>query len=373
MVLYPWSQPIITEYDSALVKAAVESTWVSGGSEIEKLNVNLVKFLDTPNVALVNNGTSALMACFQSLGIEPGDEVVVPAFGFMAAANILLQMKAVPVFSDVNNKTWCIDADSIDKCVSKRTRAILITHSYGNSDNLEEILRTNQEVWKVPIIEDAAEALGSRYQGRALGTLGDFGTFSFHATKLITTGEGGAIAFRDFRLADTMKLLISHGLNRTNHYVHQLPGLNYRMPNLCAALGNAQFSRIDEFIQKRKYIDSLYRIRVSSMKNANLIAFQKLYSEEIVPWSFPIKLANFTLDKQSVAAKLLIRRGIEIRPGFRSPNNLSYMKTHIEKADFPNSISLSSTIISLPAHPSIDEKAIDDICDNLDLVMEELN
>lgn len=372
MLRYPWSKPIISEADTLAVKEAVKSTWVSGGSEITDFADNLKEFLDSTHVIPVNNGTSALAASFITLNIQPGDEVIVPAFGFMAAANVLLQMSAVPIFADVNDETWCVDAETLDACISPRTRAIVVTHTYGNSSNFDLIAGTNAEKWNIPIVEDAAEALGSKLRGKALGTFGDFGTFSFHATKLITTGEGGAIACHNDEVAEKLRLIISHGLDRSNHYVHSLPGANFRMPNICAALGNSQFSRIQSFIMERREVDSKYRTRVCAMKHANIIDFQKLYTSEIVPWSFPVRLQKFSLEKQRLAATLLLQKGIEVRPGFRTPNLLPYFDSRVNPMCFPNASSLSVRILSLPAYPSINEEDIDYICESLDNVIEEV-
>ena len=362
MPVYSWSRPNIQETDSLAVARAVDSTWVSGGNELTILKENLRNFTEAQNLTLVSNGTTALAATFLSLDLEPGDEVIVPAFGFMAAANVLIQMGATPIFADVNEFTWCIDKKSIEKCVSNRTKAVVITHSYGNSDQVEEIAEYVQMTLRIPLVEDAAEALGSRSNGKAFGTFGDFGTYSFHATKLITTGEGGAIAYQDNRFAEKLNLIISHGLDRVNHYLHQLPGTNYRMPNLCAALGNSQFSRIGSFIESRREIDDYYRNALEKSSVLSLIKFQTKYSNEIVPWSFPVQILNADLRTLSFLTTKLESVGIEVRPGFKTPNFLPYLRNKVSTKDFPISYRLSQSILSLPAYPYLKERDVQYIC-----------
>lgn len=371
MYKYPWSQPDIKDSDSIAVSSAVSSTWISGGSEIGRLTETLCQFTGSQGAILVNNGTSALAATFLALDVKPGDEVIVPAFGFMAAANILIQMNAIPIFADVSQSTWCVTKRSIEERITSRTRAIVVTHTYGNSDDIQNIAKFAREEIQIPLIEDAAEALGSRYCGQALGTFGDFGTFSFHATKLITTGEGGAITFKDEKVAEKLKYLVSHGLDRVNHYLHHVPGTNFRMPNLCAALGNSQFSRIESFITARKTIDDLYRKKISRSSIGDFVKFQDHSCSEIVPWSFPIALENLRPKQISKIILQLQDKGIEVRPGFRTPNFLPYLKNKVNPNLFPVSHKLSLSIISLPAYPYLSESDIDFITKSFIEVLEE--
>lgn len=365
MYKYPWSKPDIKEIDSLAVSSAVASTWVSGGSEILKLTENLCQFTGSQGAILVNNGTSALSATLLALDLKPGDEVIVPAFGFMAAANVLIQMHAVPIFADVNESSWCLDKKNIEARITKKTQAIVVTHTYGNSDDVGGIAKFAREELEIPLIEDAAEALGSRSNGQALGTFGDFGTFSFHATKLITTGEGGAIVFKNEEFAEKFKLLVSHGLDRKSHYLHLMPGTNFRMPNFCAALGNSQFSRISSFIEARKAIDDLYRHYITSSSIGNLVNFQEHQNNEIVPWSFPIAFKKISPIRLSNIIRILHEKGIETRPGFRTPNFLPYLKHMVDPKLFPVSQKLSTSIISLPAYPYLVEADVELICNSL--------
>jgi perosamine synthetase len=344
----PWSRPDISEEDVRCVSVAVGTTWVSGGEYIEKFSSELGEFLKTSNVALVSNGTAALSAVFLHIGLEPDDEVIVPAYGFMAAANVLLQMRALPVFVDVEGDSWCLDLNDLRKKLSERTRAVVVTHTYGNTSQLKQICELVRRESSAVIIEDAAEALGSQLEGSFLGTIGDFGTFSFHATKVVTTGEGGAITWRDDSHSERLRLLISHGLDRKSHYLHQLPGNNFRLSNICAALGYSQLQRLAIFIEKRLEIDALYRSHLSTIEGQH-IEFQKLASSSIVPWSFPIRIAP-AIDRDSVLRQLS-SNGIETRPGFVAPNRLSYFQS--TEGSHPVSETLSKSILSLPAFPSL--------------------
>lgn len=360
----PWSNPFIEASDSDQVAKAIQSTWISGGKEHAELTQRLCEYLQTRNLALTSNGTSAIQLAFLLINLEPGDEVLVPAFGFMAAANLVKQMKADPTFVDVDSKSWCISRETIQKRITRNTKAVVLTHSYGNCDNLDEILEFLKGYPNTFVIEDSAEALASEYKGIKLGTLGDFGTYSFHATKLITTGEGGAITWKREDLTERLKLLVSHGLDRKRHYVHQLAGNNFRMSNINASLGLSQFQRITLFANIRKEIDELYRHALQEYHKQEKIEFQSLESSEIVPWSFPVKIKTKSRSEIEYLLGEFQKYGIEVRPGFASPEHLGYFG-NLDLAQFPTSIELSNTIISLPAYPGIGENEVSVITDVL--------
>ena len=361
MFKYPWSQPSIDDSDAMAVSAAVRTSWVSGGNEIDEFSRNLGSWLSAENVVLVNNGTSALSATFLALDLKEGDEVIVPAFGFMAATNILIQLRLKPIFADMDKRTWCLTKESIFASLTKRTRAVVVTHNYGNSDDISSIAEFVRETLKLPLIEDAAEALGSSQNGKALGTFGDFGTFSFHATKLITTGEGGAIVCKSREHLEKLKLIISHGLNRINHYQHILPGSNFRLPNYCAALGNSQMQKINGFVEKRRLVDSWYRKILTNSDLSSLLEFQSLQSNEIVPWSFPLRIKNSELNFKYLM-ELLKKSGIEVRPGFRTPEALPYLQKLVDVKTFPNASRISKEIISMPSYTDLNEVDVIRIC-----------
>jgi perosamine synthetase len=234
----------------------------------------------------VANGTAALHVAYLALGIRAGDEIIVPGFGFLAAANIALHMSARPVFCEVDPRTWCMRAEDIAPLLTARTRAIIAVHTYGNVCNMDGILEL-AGAHKIPVIEDVAEAFPSRYRNQLAGTMGTIGTFSFQATKTITTGEGGMVTTEESGLHERMVLYRNHGLLRKRHYWHEVPGHNFRLTNLQAALGCAQLERLDAIIVERHRVNDRYRKHLSSLPGIVPQQFDDAVDSGVArPWSF---------------------------------------------------------------------------------------
>src|SRR5262245_15026213 len=206
----PWAKPTLFGDEQKLIEEALSSNWISGGPFLEQFESRLAKFLGSKYACATSNGTAALHLAYLALGLKPGDEIVVPGFGFMAAANIALQLGARPVFCDVDPETWCMRTADIAAVLTARTRAIVAVHSYGNTCEMPDLIALGRQRG-IHVVEDAAEALGSRIGGRPAGSFGNISTFSFHATKTIATGEGGLVATDDDGAAETMRLYRSHG------------------------------------------------------------------------------------------------------------------------------------------------------------------
>ena len=221
----PWASTHYWGNEQNYVVDALKSTWISGGSYVEKLETEFAKFCDSPYAVTSSNGTTAIQLAYLAIDIKPGDEIIVPGFGFMAAANVALNMGAKPVFCEVDYDTWCMTDKSIESCVTSKTKAIVPIHTYGNVCDMDKLLEIAHQ-YNIPVIEDAAEAIGSEYKGKVAGTLGKLGTYSFHATKTITTGEGGAIVTDNLELSNKMKLYRSHGMS-TRRYWHDENATGY--------------------------------------------------------------------------------------------------------------------------------------------------
>src|SRR5688572_20131403 len=189
----PWAKPNFWGGEEANLLEALRSSWVSGGPFLDRLERELAEVLGTQHAIAVANGTAALHLAYLALGVAPGDEIVIPGFGFLGAANVALLMGARPVFADIDPATWCVTAATIEPCLNERTKAIVPVHTYGFVCDMAPIIEL-AAAHGVAVVEDAAEAMFSSYRGRAAGTIGEIGTFSFQATKTITTGEGGLVA-----------------------------------------------------------------------------------------------------------------------------------------------------------------------------------
>ena len=253
MEIIPWAKPKLWGNEQKYISDALESTWISGGPYVERFERIFAQYSSTPFALATSNGTTALHLAYLALGLGPGDEIIVPGFAFMAAANMALNIGAQPVFADVDADTWCVTAESIEKCITAKTKVIVPIHTYGNVCDMDSILEMGK-IFGLPVIEDTAEAFSSRYKGKLAGTMGDLGTYSFQATKTITTGEGGMVTTQNQELNNNMILHRSHGMLRKTFYWHEVPGQNFRLTNLQAAMGVAQFENLDKIIAERKRV-----------------------------------------------------------------------------------------------------------------------
>lgn len=215
--------------------------------------------------------TGALHMGLAALGIGPGDEVILADTNWVASVSPVVHLGATPVFVDVQRDSWCLDVELVKRAITPRTKAILAVHLYGNLCDMNPLLKLG-EASGIPVIEDAAEAIGSLYHGRAAGSLGAFGAFSFHGTKTLTTGEGGMFVTNSDALYEKVLTLSNHGRARgqTKQFWPDVVGFKYKMSNVQAAIGCAQVSRIEELTSRKREILSDYRRRLSKIPGLSL-------------------------------------------------------------------------------------------------------
>ncbi|MCD4795141.1 MAG: DegT/DnrJ/EryC1/StrS family aminotransferase [Bacteroidales bacterium] len=354
-----WVQPYFWGNEIAYVNDAVKSTWISGGSYIKKLEDSFSDLFNINNSITTSNGTTSIHLAYLAVGIKPGDEIIVPGFAFMAAANIALHFGAKPIFADVDPKTWNITASEIEKKITKKTKAIVPVHTYGNVCDMDEIMNIANK-YNIWVIEDVAEALFSKYKDKYAGTFGHLSSFSFQATKTITTGEGGMLITANKELSDKMKLYRSHGLSERGKYWHEVPGHNFRLTNMQAALGVAQFEKRNDIIAARKNMHNLY---LKNLKNIDEIELQ-YFEPNINPvlWAFALKISKKVFPQgRDILIEQLKEAGIETRPGFIASSRLKIFHTH----NVPVSEMLGDAVISLPSVPTLNEEKIYFICNQL--------
>lgn len=355
----PWARPAFWGEETQFVTRALESTWISGGAYVDSLEKYFSKLTGGSHALAVSNGTTAIQLAYLALDIRPGDEVIVPGFSFLAAANVAMHMGARPVFCDIDPRTWCMRVEDIVPCLSPRTKAIVAVHTYGNVCDLDPIMDLASK-HVIAVIEDAAEAFPSRYRGRLAGSIGTLGTYSFQATKTITTGEGGMVVVHDEALLDRMILYRSHGLRRKKHYWHELPGLNFRLTNMQAALGCAQLEQLDRIVHEKRRVYTTYRNFLTSIPGLTLQEFSP--DVDAVVWAVAVQLdqEKFPQGRDAVMAQML-DAGIELRPGFYSPGLLGYFNA----GTLPVADIIAATTISLPSYPSLTADDIERICGEL--------
>jgi len=351
--IIPWAKPVFWGDEAGYLEQALSSEFISGGPFVERFEKELATHICTSFALTASNGTAALHLAYLALGLEPGDEVVVPGFSFMAAANIAVHMGAKPVFADVDPETWCISADSIEKCLTDRSKIIVPIHTYGNVCAMDEIVELAKSK-NIAVVEDTAEALFSLYKGKSAGTFGDIGTYSFHATKTITTGEGGAVITDSEFLQQKMSLYRSHGMLRNTYYWHELAGHNFRLTNLQAALGCAQLRYLNSVKSNRLRLHNQYRTHLENVAGLRM----QLFIPEVEPvlWAMAIKLDReaFPQGRDEVMAAMA-EAGIETRPGFYTARNFTYLQGPL----LPISEELSHQVISLPTFPSLTNEEIE--------------
>ena len=255
----PIYQPSLTGNEKKYVNECLDSTWISSkGKFITEFEREFAGYVGGEHAATVSNGTVAIHLALLALGIGPGDEVIVPTLTYIASVNAIAYTGATPVFVDSLLDTWQIDPEDVCRKITPRTKAVMAVHLYGHPcdmNALQQICRQND----LYLVEDCAEAIGSLYKGKHVGTFGNIATFSFFGNKTITTGEGGMVVTNDHTLHERVLHFKGQGLAKHRQYWHDVIGYNYRMTNICAAIGLAQFEQIDTFLSRKIEIAAMYR------------------------------------------------------------------------------------------------------------------
>jgi perosamine synthetase len=357
--LIPWGKPCFGGKEREYVLRALDSTWISGGEFIDKLETDFAKLIGKKFAVSTSNGTTALHLALMAAGVGTGDEVIVPGFTFVAPGNMVIETGAKPVFADIDKDTWCIDTKSIEKCLTNRTKAIIAVHVYGNvcdMDRIKEIAAKHNLV----VIEDTAEAAFSKHKGRFAGSIGDLGCFSFQATKTVTTGEGGIVLTDNPDFNKEMRILRDHGMRQEKRYWHDRVGYNYRLTNLQAALGCAQLEMLESIINDKERIYREYRKRLSNIRGIKMQYVPEYVSP--VMWTVALQMnpEHFLGDRDNIMKRML-DANIETRPGFYP---FSVMPIY-DCPGLPVAEEVSRNIISLPSFTSIKNSQIEYICRKL--------
>jgi perosamine synthetase len=351
----PFAKPLVNKKDIYHLNKAANSQWIAHGKYVEDFEKKLKNFLNINYVRVTSSCSSAISLSFLILGLKAGDEIVVPGYGFLAAANIAKNLDLKVKFADVDENTFCTNAENISKVLSKKTRLIIVTHTYGNMCDMQNIASLARRR-KIYLMEDAAQALGSKYKNKFAGTIGDIGVFSFTSTKTLVTGEGGAICVKKKTLYDKITLYRNYGYMKKN-YCHEVAGYNLKMSNLLASIGFSQMNRLNQILKKRKKVYALYKKKLKD----NKFSFQKIEKRiNLVPWTCSVKLnKKYTKKFRNYVIKKLKKNGIEVKRAYYCPNELPFFK---KKYKLPISSKLSKRLISLPIFEEIKVKEIIYIC-----------
>ena len=279
----PWAKPHLFGEEEQEMMRALRSEWISGGPFLQELESMVADIVGVKHALATANGTAAIHLVYLGLGLSAGVEVVVPGFAYQAASNVALLAGLRPVFADVTPDTWCLDPDDVRRVLTPKTKAVMAVHSYGNVCAMDALRQVCEESGIV-LLEDAAESFGSAWRGKLSGGIAHASTLSFHATKTITTGEGGMVLTDDDELADKVALYRSHGMRRQKvYYWHELPGHNFRLTNFQAAMGCAQIRHYDEVCSRRRALQANYVEALATLEGATLQRFEPAVHAVVMP------------------------------------------------------------------------------------------
>lgn len=345
--------PLLGGNELAYVTDCIKTNWISSQGKYVRLFEDLFSEFHHNYPALaVSNGTVALHLALVALGIGESDEVIVPDLTFAASANAVIYTGATPVLVDIDPDSWNIDVDKVEVLITPKTKAIMPVHLYGNPCNMDAIMALAKR-YNLFIIEDCAEALGSYYKGQPVGIFGDAATFSFYGNKTITTGEGGMIVFKDKAVAERAAMLRDHGMKKTRRYWHEEVGYNYRLTNLQAAIGVAQFERLEDFVSAKRRIAKAYN-EVLSVSNYFQLPTEDLNSVNSY-WLYTCLIKPSAPFDRDELMNYLNTMGVETRPVFYP---LHIMPPYTEFGRVENlgcSRHISQCGISLPSSVNLTE------------------
>lgn len=360
----PLSQPDITDWEKKAVLEVLKTPYLSLGLRVEQFEKAISQYIGTKHTVAVNSGTSALHLIIKALGIKDNDEVITSPFSFISSSNCILYERAKPIFVDIDTTSLNIDVSKIEDKVSEKTKAILAIDVFSNPADWEELERIAKK-HNLYLIEDSAEALGAEYKGRKCGSFGDVAIFSFFPNKQITTaGEGGMVLTDDKNIADLCYSMRNQGRKKGNNkwFEHILLGYNYRMPEVCAAMGIAQLKRIDEILEKRAKKASLYNEKLKDFEEIDLPCKTNSWFVYVVR----LKEKYSQEDRDRIIRKM-IGNGIQCSNYFYPIHLQPYYRENFgfKKGDFPNCEYVSERTIALPFYNNLPEEQIDFIVKTL--------
>ncbi len=363
----PISKPFIGAREKELVLDALNSGWVSSiGKYIDEFEAGFARYCGTEYALAVSNGTTGLHLALATLGLQSGDEVIIPDLTFVATANAVAYTGATPVLADIDADTLCIDPASVKSLISKRTKAIIPVHLYGHPADMDA-LREIGAAHGVDIIEDAAEAHGAEYRGRKVGGLGKCGVFSFYGNKVITTGEGGMLTTNDREFYQRARRLRDHAMNPERRYFHEERGFNYRITNLQAALGVAQLERIDDFLGRRAEIMGWYGAEIATTDSVRLNRVKNWAKSAF--WMVCLEVDWLDEARRDALMQALRARGIDTRPYFCTMSAMPMYR----QPPLPISARKSQIGLNLPSYYELTKAEVQRIASDVNEILKEMS
>ena len=372
-MIIPFNKPLLSDKESYSVARIMKSGRIGGNGIFgKKVEREIEKLLKVKFSLLTTSCTHALEMSMMALKIKAGDEVILPSFSFVSAANAVVRVNAKPVFVDIEDNHFNIDPVKIKNSISRRTKAVICVHYAGFPCQMDRIKQITKQ-HRLFLVEDATQAFGSKYGDRFLGTIGDVGCFSFHETKNITCGEGGVFLTNDTKIAQAAEIIREKGTNRTeflrghiDKYIWLNIGSSFVLSDILAAMLFGQLQRLRYIIRKRRLVGHRYIEGLRKLEKEGKIILPKFYAKEDHNWHIFYFRVHNEKTRDSVLRKLKAN-GIEATFHFIPLHLSPYARRNYgyRKGDFPVTEKISSTLIRLPIYPSLRTSEQDYITDVL--------
>lgn len=374
--MIPVNEPLLTGREKEYLAQCIDTGWISSdGPFVKEFEDKFSEFIGVKHGVAVCNGTAALEAALYGIGIDKGDEVIMPSFTIISCAIAVLRLGAKPVLVDIEPETWTMDVSQIESRITSKTKAIMPVHIYGHPVDMDHVFEL-AEKYNLKIVEDAAEAHGAQYFSKVkgnkwlkCGSMGDAAAFSFYANKIITTGEGGMVVTDDQEIAQRVASYRNLCFRPEKRFYHTELGYNFRMTNLQAAIGVAQLERVEEFISIKRTLGEYYRQKLSNIPGLRF-QIEKPFAKSVY-WMYSIELDEATgIDAEMMMAKLG-EKNIGTRPFFMGLhaqpvfNDMGFFKDET----YPYTEGAYKQGLYLPSGLTLTRSQIDTVCDEIDEIM----
>lgn len=357
--MIPIAKPLIGEEEIEEVEKVLRSGFIAQGPRVAEFEEKFASYVGTKHAIAVSSGTTALHLSLLALGVGNGDEVITTPFSFAATGNCALYVGARPVFVDIDPHTFNLDPNQIEKAITKKTRAILPVHLYGQPAKMDQI-KEIAEKHDIPVVEDAAQAHGAMFQDQMVGSIGDMACFSFYPTKNMTTSEGGMITTNNTELAELARILRAHG--EKERYHHSVLGYNFRMTDIAAAIGLVQLKKLDDFNQKR--IENAEYL-TEHLKGISCI--EPPFVSPQVKHVFHQYTVRVKDGKRNDVMNFLNQEGIGTGIHYPIPIYKQELYQNLGYNDkCPETEKATSEVLSLPVHPSLSVEELETIVISLE-------
>ncbi len=377
--MIPVARPYLDEEEQQAVRKVLQSGMLAEGKVAREFEREFSEYVGTKYATVTTNGTTALSTALEAMDIQPGDEVITSPFTFIASANTIAMIGAIPVFVDIKKETYNIDPELIEKAITKKTRAIMPVHIFGSPCDMKHIMEI-AEKHNLQVIEDACQAHGAKFEGKMIGSIGHVAAFSFYATKNMMTGEGGMITTNDEEIYEKALMIKNHGRGKKGGYSHFRIGYNYRMLDVVSALGRVQLKRLPKAVEIRQRNARLYNELLSDVEelrpqimevggeSSYHIYAPRIYSKRVTRDEMVQKLRENNIGSRSVYALPCHKQDTYINiEQWRWAKFVKY--PDYSKLSLPNSEEVGDVHFDIPVHPFVTEEQVEQIASTIKKIL----